>query len=149
MILSSNEKYDAHGRLLYPRRGFLKIPIIRKSLTSRSYGWSMSEVEELKRASLLLAADVIYSDDLTDALFSILEVIMSSSQEKVNLDCWKLHLFPGFILITDFQVLYLALEKRYNFSIDDLDVVANGYSHFRSYLKGENAYLVLKRAPII
>lgn len=35
------------------------------------------------------------------------------------------------------QVLYLALEKRYNFSFSDLDVVANGYSHFCSYLRDE------------
>ncbi|KAL8043170.1 hypothetical protein ABFX02_09G100900 [Erythranthe guttata] len=79
-----------------------------------SHGWSLTEVEEVQRASLILAADVIYSDELTDALFRVLEVIMSTGPEKV---------------------LYLALEKRYNFSIDDLDVVANGYSHFRSYLK--------------
>lgn len=41
------------------------------------------------------------------------------------------------------QVLYLALEKRYNFSLDDLDVVANGYSHFQSYLQDEEGKNVL------
>ncbi|OMO66779.1 Nicotinamide N-methyltransferase-like protein [Corchorus olitorius] len=81
------------------------------------YLWSSSELEEVQKASLLLAADVIYSDDLTDALFSILERLMSQGLEKV---------------------LYLALEKRYNFSLDDLDVVANGYSHFRSYLRADD-----------
>ncbi|KAI7754955.1 hypothetical protein M8C21_026768 [Ambrosia artemisiifolia] len=75
---------------------------------------SQSEFKELERASLLVAADVIYSDDLTDALFHTLERLMSHGIKKV---------------------LYLALEKRYNFSIDDLDVVANGYSCFRSYVR--------------
>nr|GMC49943.1 methyltransferase-like protein 22 isoform X1 [Ipomoea batatas] len=82
--------------------------------SSSSYAWTQKEFEELKKASVLLAADVIYSDDLTDAFFSTLERLMSESPEKV---------------------LYLALEKRYNFTLDDLDVVANGYSHFRSYLR--------------
>ncbi|KAI3806870.1 hypothetical protein L1987_22788 [Smallanthus sonchifolius] len=81
-----------------------------------SYAWNQSQFEELKRASLLVAADVIYSDDLTDALFHTLERLMPHGLEKV---------------------LYLALEKRYNFSIDDLDVVANGYSRFRSYVRDE------------
>ncbi|XP_073295792.1 uncharacterized protein [Primulina huaijiensis] len=89
------------------------------SSAQKSYGWIVSEVEELNRASLLVAADVIYDDDLTDALFSTLEVLMSTDQEKV---------------------LYLALEKRYNFSMNDLDVIANGYSHFLSYLKLEDDF---------
>ncbi|PPS06999.1 hypothetical protein GOBAR_AA13655 [Gossypium barbadense] len=85
--------------------------------TQERFSWSSSELEEVQKASLLLAADVIYSDDLTDALFGILERIMSQGSEKV---------------------LYLALEKRYNFSLDDLDVVANGYLNFRSYLKDDS-----------
>lgn len=80
----------------------------------RRYRWTSSEVEQYRNATLIVAADVIYSDDLTDAFFSTLERIMSVGSEKV---------------------LYLALEKRYNFSLDDLDVVANGYSHFRGYLR--------------
>ncbi|KAE8679921.1 hypothetical protein F3Y22_tig00111393pilonHSYRG00108 [Hibiscus syriacus] len=81
------------------------------------FTWSSFELEEVQKASLLLAADVIYSDYLTDALFGILERIMSQGSEKV---------------------LYLALEKRYNFSLDDLDIVANGYSKFRSYTKEDS-----------
>ncbi|KAL3528775.1 hypothetical protein ACH5RR_008097 [Cinchona calisaya] len=87
--------------------------VTEDSESKESHSWSTSEVEEFCKASLILAADVIYSDDLTDAFFSTLQRIMSEYPEKV---------------------LYLALEKRYNFSLDDLDVVANGYSHFRSYL---------------
>lgn len=53
---------------------------------------------------------------------------------------------PYLLHSSDFQVLYLALEKRYNFSLDDLDVVANGYSHFRSYLREEyGRYLTMQK----
>ncbi|XP_059643524.1 uncharacterized protein LOC132285359 [Cornus florida] len=88
--------------------------VVENYLSRRRYGWTSSEVEELQRATLIVAADVIYSDDLTDAFFSTLERLMSQGPEKV---------------------LYLALEKRYNFTLDDLNVVANGYSLFRSYLR--------------
>lgn len=61
---------------------------------------------------MLFAADVIYSDDLTDLFFDTVKKLMSRGAKKV---------------------LYLTLEKRYNFSLDELDVVANGYKHFRSF----------------
>ncbi|KAF9617673.1 hypothetical protein IFM89_037907 [Coptis chinensis] len=85
-----------------------------RSQESYKFSWTPSEVEEAEKASLLFAADVIYSDDLTDALFNTLKILMAQGSTKV---------------------LYLALEKRYNFSLDDLDVIANGYSRFQSYLR--------------
>ncbi|KAK8916325.1 hypothetical protein KSP39_PZI022348 [Platanthera zijinensis] len=89
----------------------------RSVLSSRSkYSWTASEVAEVEGATLFLAADVIYSDDLTESFFSILEKLFSRGSEKV---------------------LFLALEKRYNFSVDDLDVVANGYAKFRSFFRDE------------
>lgn len=83
------------------------------------YSWTSSEIEEAEGATILLAADVIYSVELTDSFFAVLERLMSRGSEKI---------------------LYLALEKRYNFSLDDLEVVANGYAHFRSFLKDEEEH---------
>lgn len=80
------------------------------------YSWTASEVAEVEEATLFLAADVIYCDDITVSFFSILEKLFSRGSEKV---------------------LYLALEKRYNFSVDDLDVVANGYVKFRSFFRDD------------
>ena len=51
-------------------------------LTPR-FSWTSSEVEEVQGASLLLAADVIYSDDLTESFFKTLERLMSQGSEKV------------------------------------------------------------------
>lgn len=134
------------------------------------HSWTSLEVEEAQEASLLVAADVIYSDDLTDAFFSTIERLMSMGSEKVRKFIKMVHneICRYYVRIPEsfmtfcftilslsmrlkrtfpcctsdvnhlvYQVLYIALEKRYNFSLDDLDVVANGYSHFRSYLRDE------------
>ncbi|XP_063935468.1 uncharacterized protein LOC108227820 isoform X5 [Daucus carota subsp. sativus] len=93
-------------------------PLEKCAASQGRYDWTSQELEDFQGASLLVAADVIYSDDLTDAFFSTLERLMSRSSDKV---------------------LYMALEKRYNFTLDDLSVVANGYSHFQKYLKNEQA----------
>ncbi|KAL5225884.1 hypothetical protein ABZP36_012523 [Zizania latifolia] len=79
---------------------------------SSRYLWSVSEIEAAEKATTLFAADVIYSDDLTDLFFSTAKKLMCRGAKKV---------------------LYLTMEKRYNFSLDELDVVANGYKHFRSF----------------
>ncbi|XP_042471074.1 methyltransferase-like protein 22 [Zingiber officinale] len=88
----------------------------RSRSPNKRYLWSSEEIEEVESATVLLAADVIYSDELTDSFFSMVEKIMARGSHKT---------------------LYLALEKRYNFSLDELNVVANGYSHFRTYFKSE------------
>lgn len=102
--------------------------VLENSAFRQRYDWSIAELEELQKATLIVAADVIYSDDLTDAFFNTLERLAMQGPEKV---------------------VYLALEKRYNFSLDDLNVVANGYSRFRSYLKvdGDCDYLNITVKP--
>jgi len=50
---------------------------------SPGYSWTSAEIEEVENASLLVAADVIYSDELTDAFFSTLGRLMSRGSTKV------------------------------------------------------------------
>lgn len=52
-------------------------------MASTRYSWISSEIEDAENATLLVAADVIYSDDLTDAFFSTLERLMSKGSTKV------------------------------------------------------------------
>lgn len=55
-------------------------------MVSPRYLWTSSDIEEVQQASLLVAADVIYSDNLTDAFFSILEKLMRKGSEKVRMN---------------------------------------------------------------
>ncbi|XP_046581906.1 methyltransferase-like protein 22 isoform X1 [Haliotis rubra] len=68
----------------------------------------------LDSVSLILAAEVIYDPDLTDAFFSTVTQLMSRPPAKT---------------------LYMTLEKRLVFTLADLDVVSPAYEHFREMIQ--------------
>ncbi|EDO35475.1 predicted protein [Nematostella vectensis] len=63
---------------------------------------------------LIVAADVIYDDDLTDAFLSQILCLFASNSSRVVL---------------------LALEKRLNFTLEYLDVACPAYIHFTAKLR--------------
>ncbi|KAK6312545.1 hypothetical protein J4Q44_G00182090 [Coregonus suidteri] len=83
--------------------------------TDAEFGWTEDEVADLHdNTTVIIAADVCYDDDLTDALFRTLYRI-----------CNNLHL-PC--------TTYLSIEKRLNFTLRHLDVSCEAYNHFRNCL---------------
>ncbi|KAJ7567836.1 hypothetical protein O6H91_01G009300 [Diphasiastrum complanatum] len=83
-----------------------------RSMDGISYAWNEQDLQDMEAVQVLLAADVIYSNELTDLFFKLLNYLIPPNSSKV---------------------LYLSLEKRYNFTLDDLNVVAHGYEYFRSF----------------
>uniref|UniRef100_A0A8C3R7T4 Methyltransferase like 22 n=1 Tax=Cyanoderma ruficeps TaxID=181631 RepID=A0A8C3R7T4_9PASS len=79
------------------------------------YSWSEEEIADLlDHCSVIMAADVFYDDDLTDALFRTLYRITHNLRSSCT--------------------VYLALEKRLNFTLRHMDVTCEAYSHFRNTL---------------
>ncbi|XP_069160894.1 methyltransferase-like protein 22 isoform X5 [Procambarus clarkii] len=71
---------------------------------------TIDEIMDVKKSvSILLAADVVYHDQLTDAFFRTILRLMSDPPNKS---------------------LYVALEKRFVFTQEDMDTVAPCYEHF-------------------
>uniref|UniRef100_A0A8C5RLX9 Methyltransferase 22, Kin17 lysine n=1 Tax=Laticauda laticaudata TaxID=8630 RepID=A0A8C5RLX9_LATLA len=79
------------------------------------FSWSEKEITELHDlTTVILAADVFYDDDLTDAFFKTLSRITSNLKNSCT--------------------VYFSMEKRFNFTLRQMDVVCEAYSHFRSTL---------------
>ncbi|NXW62107.1 MET22 protein, partial [Eurystomus gularis] len=80
-----------------------------------TYSWSEEEIADLhEHCTVIMAADVFYDDDLTDALFRTLYRITHNLRSSCT--------------------VYLALEKRLNFTLRHMDVTCEAYSHFRNTL---------------
>ncbi|XP_029803555.1 methyltransferase-like protein 22 [Suricata suricatta] len=80
------------------------------------FSWSQEDVSDLySHTTILLAAEVFYDDDLTDALFTTL----SRLAHKLKNACTAI----------------LSVEKRLNFTLRHLDVTCEAYEHFRSWLR--------------
>ncbi|NXD86340.1 MET22 protein, partial [Halcyon senegalensis] len=80
-----------------------------------AYSWSEDEIADVHdHCTVIMAADVFYDDDLTDALFRTLHRITHHLRNSCT--------------------VYLALEKRLNFTLRHMDVTCEAYSHFRNTL---------------
>ncbi|XP_034482849.1 methyltransferase-like protein 22 [Drosophila innubila] len=70
-------------------------------------------LEAIDLSDVIMAADVIYDDALTDAFVAVIEHIFVRAKESGRSKC-----------------IYMALEKRYVFTLEDCDSVAPMYEHF-------------------
>ncbi|XP_017896318.1 PREDICTED: methyltransferase-like protein 22 isoform X2 [Capra hircus] len=80
------------------------------------FSWSKEDISHLYgHTTILLAAEVFYDDDLTDAVFKTL----SRLAHKLKNACTAI----------------LSVEKRLNFTLRHLDVTCEAYDHFRAWLQ--------------
>ncbi|KAF9544783.1 Methyltransferase-like protein 22 [Mortierella hygrophila] len=95
-------------------------PMEKGDHTPDPFGWSSQERQDWKdNGAFILAADVVYDDSLTDALVDCLEKLLSEP------------LPPSHPRHYIGRVVYMTMEKRYNFSLDELAVVAQAYEYFK------------------
>ncbi|CAF3282593.1 unnamed protein product [Rotaria socialis] len=83
----------------------------KECIEIQEFDWKQFNLNEIDdRIEIVFAADVIYDDDITDALFNVLRKCF---QEK-----FKLH------------SIYITVEKRINFYLDTLSVRCPAYEYF-------------------
>ncbi|KAL0992560.1 hypothetical protein UPYG_G00094940 [Umbra pygmaea] len=79
------------------------------------FGWTEEEVADLHdNTTVIIAADVCYDDDLTDALFRTVYRICTNLAHPCT--------------------TYLSIEKRLNFTLRQMSVSCEAYDHFRHCL---------------
>ncbi|XP_047027152.1 methyltransferase-like protein 22 [Helicoverpa zea] len=116
-LIKLNAKYN---------KKFIKSQFKVMPLDFTETAWSPSLLSEIKQASIIIAADVIYDDDITAAFVSTIQKILNTEPPKT---------------------LYMVLEKRYVFTIEHLDSVAPCYETFLSLIdkvKTENPHSTWK-----
>ncbi|XP_062507841.1 methyltransferase-like protein 22 [Corticium candelabrum] len=79
------------------------------------FAWSDEDLVRLQKIDVIVAGDVVYSDGLTEAFISTLRYLMMSYS------CCS--------------QCYIATEKRFNFTLADLDAVAPAHNHFCSCME--------------
>ncbi|XP_018425716.1 PREDICTED: methyltransferase-like protein 22 [Nanorana parkeri] len=79
------------------------------------YSWTEDDIAQFyDHTTVIIAADVFYDDDLTDALFKTLYRITHALRSNC--------------------IIYLSMERRYNFTLRHMDVTCDAYNHFRNCL---------------
>ena len=87
------------------------------------FNWSCSDIKKIDDFCLILAADVIYDEYLTEKLFETI-IKMLTFQEN-----------PSGNKRNHLKKIVISVEKRLNFTLIDQDVSCPAYNHFRSTLE--------------
>ncbi|KAK7877411.1 hypothetical protein WMY93_031874 [Mugilogobius chulae] len=79
------------------------------------FSWSEDEVADLyDHTTVIIAADVVYDDDLTDAFFRTMYQLCSSFNHSCD--------------------IYISVERRLNFTLRHMEVCCEAYQHFHHCL---------------
>ncbi|XP_017048664.1 methyltransferase-like protein 22 [Drosophila ficusphila] len=89
-----------------------KISVLEFDFLAPKEEQSQELVEAIDNSDIILAADVIYSDTLTDAFISVVDNLLNRGRQTGR---------P--------KTIYVALEKRYVFTLEDCDSVAPMYEY--------------------
>ncbi|KOB75633.1 Methyltransferase-like protein 22 [Operophtera brumata] len=121
-LIKLNAKYNAN----LIRSQFKVMPL------DFTASWSPALMDEIKGVDVIIAADVIYDDDVTAAFVSTIQKILNTNPPKT---------------------LYVVLEKRYVFTIEHMDSVAPCYETFLTLLdkvktENINASWTVEQLPI-
>ncbi|XP_063588312.1 methyltransferase-like protein 22 isoform X2 [Penaeus indicus] len=90
-------------------KDLMKAEILVKEIDFYDHATIDETYESLKDISVIMAADTIYHNQLTDQFFRTILRLMSEPPNKT---------------------MYVALEKRFVFTVEDLDTVAPCYDYF-------------------
>ncbi|XP_034951555.1 methyltransferase-like protein 22 [Chelonus insularis] len=114
---------DSYGIIEVIKRNFkrnskyVKAKVQTMELNFLDTNWSPRFMERLNKTSIILAADVIYDNDITEGFVNTLAKLFNSDNRRVA---------------------FVALEKRFVFTISDLDSVAPMYEEFIYCIKRKN-----------
>ncbi|UJR27860.1 hypothetical protein I4U23_009125 [Adineta vaga] len=97
----------------------------KEKIEIKKFDWKQCDCDKVDdRIEIIIAADVVYDDDLTDALF---DVFIKLFQTKSNL-----------------QSIYITIEKRINFYTETLSIQCPAYEYFLEKLTElKNKYSLL------
>ncbi|GAB6031171.1 Methyltransferase-like protein 22 [Chamberlinius hualienensis] len=79
------------------------------------WSWTKKDLEHLKEVDLIIASDVVYSDELTDHFLNVLLTFLRGNRRPIN--------------------VFISLERRLNFTLDNLEVSCPAYDHFIECIK--------------
>ncbi|CAK1544958.1 unnamed protein product [Leptosia nina] len=96
-------------------------------LDFKNIGWGHSLLKGIQLTDIIIAADVIYDDDVTAAFVSTIQKILNTNPPKT---------------------MYIVLEKRYVFTIEHMDSVAPCYETFLSLLDKVKSEWIVEQLPL-